>query len=399
MLFETPFEITAIGILVFLATYFIYARAVDRRVWSPDPKKPTPAHMYMDGVEFFPVSRFVLYGFQWNSIAALGPILGPGIALTFGWLPAFLWIVFASIFIGWVQDYSAMFLSLRKEGRSFGPMAYELLGPTPRRLLLGFLVFYLLLINAAFLFVVATVFDAFAGSFWTLLVLVLASLLAGHLLFTRKMPVGQVTLIAVVLLAIGVAVGVVFNWPPRGALGPAPYTWWFLPLIILLIAGALLPMPRLITPMNYIAYFTLFPAVIMLTVAALASVGTGVKVQAPVFTSFFGPFATGTLWPALFVSIACGAISGWHSLVSTGLTSKQIDVETDVRPVGAGAMLSENLVGLTALAAWITLAPGTAVVPANFAEGAALPWFSTGLRAAPSAQHRTHGGSYRSLYC
>ena len=95
MVFETPFEITAIGILVFLATYFIYARAVDRRVWSPDPKKPTPAHMYMDGVEFFPVSRFVLYGFQWNSIAALGPILGPGIALTFGWLPAFLWIVFA----------------------------------------------------------------------------------------------------------------------------------------------------------------------------------------------------------------------------------------------------------------------------------------------------------------
>jgi carbon starvation protein len=133
MVFETPFEITAIGILVFLATYFLYTRAVDRRVWSPDPKKPTPAHMYMDGVEFFPVSRFVLYGFQWNSIAALGPILGPGIALTFGWLPAFLWIVFASIFIGWVQDYSAIFLSVRKEGRSFGPMAYELLGPTPRR--------------------------------------------------------------------------------------------------------------------------------------------------------------------------------------------------------------------------------------------------------------------------
>jgi carbon starvation protein len=370
MVFETPFEITAIGILVFLATYFLYTRAVDRRVWSPDPNKPTPAHMYMDGVEFFPVSRFVLYGFQWNSIAALGPILGPGIALTFGWLPAFLWIVFASIFIGWVQDYSAIFLSVRKEGRSFGPMAYELLGPTPRRLLLGFLVFYLLLINAAFLFVVATVFDAFAGSFWSLLVLVLAALLTGHLLFTRKMPVGQVTLIAVVLLAIGVAVGAVFNWPPPGALGPAPYTWWFLPLIILLIAGALLPMPRLITPMNYIAYFTLFPAVIMLAVGALASIGTGVKIQVPAFTSFFGPFATGPLWPALFVSIACGAISGWHSLVSTGLTSKQIDVETDVRPVGAGAMLSENLVGLTALAAWIMLAPGTATVPANFVKGA-----------------------------
>jgi carbon starvation protein len=98
-----------------LFVYFGYSRWVDRKVWGPDPKRPTPAHMYMDGVEFFPVSRFVLYGFQWNSIAALGPILGPGIALTFGWLPAFLWIIFAALLIGWVQDYSSMFLSVRKE--------------------------------------------------------------------------------------------------------------------------------------------------------------------------------------------------------------------------------------------------------------------------------------------
>jgi carbon starvation protein len=370
MVFDTPTGITAIGIVIFLLVFFGYSRWVDRRVWGPDPKRPTPAHMYMDGVEFFPVSRFVLYGFQWNSIAALGPILGPGIALTFGWLPAFLWIIFAALLIGWVQDYSSMFLSVRKEGRSFGPLAYEMLGPTPRRLLLGFLLFYLLLINAAFLFVVATVIDAFAGAFWTLLVLVIAAVITGHLLFKVKMPVVQVTLIAVVLLAIGVVIGVIFNWPPPGTLGAAPYTLWYVPLIALLVAGALLPMPRLVTPMNYIAYYTLFPAVLMLAAGALASVFTGVKIQAPTFTSFFGPFTTGTLWPALFVSIACGAISGWHSLVSTGLTSKQIDVETDVRPVGAGAMLSENLVGLTSLAAWIVLAPGTAVSPPNFVRGA-----------------------------
>lgn len=370
MVFETPFGITIVGIAIFLLTFFTYSRWVDRRVWSPDPKRPTPAHMYMDGVEFFPVSRFVLYGFQWNSIAALGPILGPGIALTFGWLPAFLWIVLAALLIGWVQDYSSMFLSVRKEGRSFGPIAYELLGPTPRRLLLGFLLFYLLLINAAFLFVVATVVDAFAGAFWSLLVLVIAAVITGHLLFKVKMPVVQVTLIAVVLLAIGVVIGAIFNWPPPGTLGTAPYTLWYVPLIALLVAGAILPMPRLITPMNYIAYYTLFPAVIMLAVGALASIVTGVKVNTPAFTSFFGPFATGPLWPALFVSIACGAISGWHSLVSTGLTSKQIDVETDVRPVGAGAMLSENLVGLTSLAAWIVLPAGTAVAPANFPRGA-----------------------------
>ncbi len=372
MVLDTPFGLTAIGLVIFFVAYLGYSKWIDRKVWQPDRGKPTPAHMYTDGVEFFPVGRFVLYGFQFNSIAALGPILGPGIALVFGWLPAFLWIVGAALLVGWVQDYSSIFLSARKEGRSFGPLSYELIGPSARKLLLGFLLFYLLLINAAFIFVVATVMDAFAGSFWSLLAMVIAAMLTGHLLFKVKMGVVPVTVIALVLLAIGVAFGAVFNWPPPGALGVAPYTAWLIPLVILLILGSLLPMPRLITPMNYIAYYTLFPAVILLVLGALASPATGIKLAQPAFTSFMGPFAVGPLWPILFVSIACGAISGWHSLVSTGITSKQIDVETDVRPVGAGAMLSENLVGLTALAAWAVLSPALkpAASPAFFVRGA-----------------------------
>jgi len=372
MVLDTPFGITAIGLAIFFVAYVGYSKWIDRKVWSPDRAKPTPAHMYTDGVEFFPVGRFVLYGFQFNSIAALGPILGPGIALVFGWLPAFLWIVGAALLIGWVQDYSSIFLSARKEGKSFGPLAYELIGPMARKLLLGFLLFYLLLINAAFIFVVATVMDAFAGSFWSLLAMVIAAMLTGHLLFKVKMGVVPVTVLAIVLLAVGVAIGAVFNWPPPGTLGAAPYTAWLLPLVILLILGALLPMPMLITPMNYIAYYTLFPAVILLVLGALASPATGIKLAQPAFTSFMGPFAVGPLWPIIFVSIACGAISGWHSLVSTGITAKQIDVETDVRPVGAGAMLSENLVGLTALAAWVVLSPELkpAASPAFFVRGA-----------------------------
>jgi carbon starvation protein len=131
-------------------------------------------------------------------------------------------------------------------------------------------------------------------------------------------------------------------------------------------------MPRLITPMNYIAYYALIPAVILLALGALASPLTGVKLAQPAFTSFYGPFTVGALWPALFVSIACGAISGWHSLVSTGISSKQIDVETDVRPVGAGAMLTENLVGLTALTAWVVISPELkpTASPAFFVTGA-----------------------------
>ncbi|MFN3621978.1 MAG: carbon starvation CstA family protein, partial [Nitrososphaerales archaeon] len=244
MVLETPLGFTVIGLVAFMVAYMVYSKIVDRKVWSPDRKRPTPAHVYTDGVEFFPVGRFVLYGFQWNSIAALGPIIGPGVAaLAFGWLPAFLWILFAALFIGWVQDYSAIFLSVRKEGRSFGPLAYELLGPTPRKLLLGFLLFYLLLINAAFLFVVATVINAFPGSFWSLLILVIAAVITGHLLFTVKMSVAPVTALAVILQAIGIALGAtvlsavpppgtfVFTPPPPGVPPPAnPYTYWLIPL-------------------------------------------------------------------------------------------------------------------------------------------------------------------------
>lgn len=387
MVFDTPFGFTVVGIVVFLFAYMVYSKIIDRKVWSPDRSRPTPAHMYADGVEFFPVGRFVLYGFQWNSIAALGPIIGPGTAaLAFGWLPAFLWILFAALLIGWVQDYSAIFLSVRKEGRSFGPLAYEMLGPTPRRLLLGFLLLYLLLINAAFLFVVATTMNAFPGSFWSLLVLVIAAMITGHLLFRLKMSVGPVTLLAVFLQAVGIALGAtilsnvpppgtfVFTPPPPGVAPAAnPYTYWLVPLVAILILGSLLPMPRLITPMNYIAYYSLIPAVLLLTIGALVSPLTGVKLQVPEFRGWAEVVTVGPLWPALFVTIACGAISGWHSLVSTGLTSKQIDVETDIRPVGAGAMITENLVGLSALAAWssiplLTIAGEAS--PGNFVLGA-----------------------------
>lgn len=369
---DTPFGIVVIGLAIYALAYLGYSKVVDRRIWRADPARPTPAHVFTDGVEFFPVGRYVLYGFQFNSISALGPILGPGIALVFGWLPAFLWIVFAALFIGWVQDYSAMFLSVRSEGKSFGPLAYELVGPTARKVLLGFLLFYFILINAAFIFVVATVIDGFPGSFWTFLALVLASLITGHLIFKVRMNILAVTGIAIALMIIGILIGVAFPWPAKGALGVAPYTWWLVPLVALLVLGSLLPMPRLITPMNYIAYYPVIIAILALVIGALVSPVTGVKLAQPAVTSFFGPFTIGPLWPAIFVSIACGAISGWHSLISTGISSRQLDVETDARPVGAGAMLTENIVGLTALAAWVVLSPELkpAASPAFFVTGA-----------------------------
>jgi carbon starvation protein len=287
---DTPFVMTLAGLIVFFLAYTAYSRYIDRKVWRPDPSKPTPAHMYTDGVEYFPVSRFVLYGFQWKSIAALGPVLGPGIALTFGWLPALLWILGAALLIGWVQDYSAIFLSVRQEGRSLGPLAYQFLGSRPRQLLLIFLIFYLLLINAAFIFVVATVIDRYSGSFWSFLSLVIAALLSGHLLFRVKMSIVPVTILAIVIQVIGIIAGAFLNPLIKpGALGTAPYTLWLVPVVIILLLGALLPMPRLLTPMNYIAYYSLVPAVVLLVLGALASPITGVTLKQPAFTTFYTP--------------------------------------------------------------------------------------------------------------
>jgi carbon starvation protein len=375
MVLNTPAFIVGVGLVVFAVTYVFYSRWVDKKIWKSDPARPTPAHMYTDGVEYFPVGRFVLYGFQFNSIAALGPILGPGIAIFYGWLPALLWILFANLFIGWAQDYSAMFLSVRNEGKSFGPLAHEMLGPRPRKLLLGYLMFYFILINAAFIFVVGNVLNEYPGVFWTLLGLTLTSLVVGHLIFNVRMNIAAASALAIVMLVVSVLVGTFFTWPPKNALGIAPYTLWLIPLVIILMLGGLLPLPKLVTPMNYITYYPVIVAILLLIVASLLSPFTGVVFEQPAVSRATANFewvaGVGPVWPILFVAIACGAVSGWHSLISSGITSRQLDVETDARPVGAGAMLTEGLVSLTALAAFVVLAtaPG-AGTPANFVGGA-----------------------------
>src|SRR5438309_8619266 len=124
----TPFLWVVATIALYAVAYWGYGKWIDRNVWRSDAKKATPAHMYMDGVEYFPVSRYVLWGYQFKSVAALGPILGPFIGVTFGWLPALIWIIGGNFFIGWLQDYGSMMLSVRKEGRSFGPITYEFTG-------------------------------------------------------------------------------------------------------------------------------------------------------------------------------------------------------------------------------------------------------------------------------
>jgi len=355
----TPFWFVLFALIAYAVAYLAYGRWYDRTVWRPDAKRTTPGHMYTDGVEFFPVSKYVLWGYQFKSVAALGPILGPFIALQYGWAPALIWIILGNFFIGWLQDYGSIMVSLRNQGRSFGPITYEFTGNAGRNTLLGFILFYLLIISATFIYFIATFWNIFPGTFAATLGIVLAGVIAGQMLYKARMNVGITTLVAFAVMIVAI-VAPAYLEPLRvtkNFLGAWTVTFWALMAGVLLYLAAILPLPTFIQPVNYVSFFPAFLGVILILVGALASPATGVTLQQPAWIGFWPAKAPGPMWPLLFVAIACGAISGWHSLVGSSTTSKQLDVETDAFPVGAGAMLSEGLVALASLAAYMVLAP------------------------------------------
>ncbi len=359
-LFDTPFLWVVVTIGAYLVAYFGYAKWIDRRVWRVDVKRTTPAHMYMDGVEFFPVSRYVLWGYQFKSVAALGPILGPFIGITYGWLPALIWIIGGNFFIGWLQDYGSMMLSVRKEGRSFGPITYEFTGASGRRNLLAFVLFYLIIISATFIALIAVFWNLFHGTFVATLGIFAAGVICGQLLYRYKVNVFAVTAIGLVGVVASIYLGVLVPVTlPFGAWNTAV---WAAIVLVFLYLASVLPTPTFVQPTNYLAFFPAYAAIIFILLGALVSPLTNVTVQIPAFTTFFNS-TVGPLWPILFVAIACGAISGWHSLVSSSSSSKQLDVETDALPVGGGAMLSEGLLALASLAAYMVLAPSIVLDP------------------------------------
>src|SRR2546428_7081545 len=386
---ETPFLWVIATIAIYAVAYWGYGKWIDRNIWRSDAKKTTPAHMYMDGVEYFPVSRYVLWGYQFKSVAALGPILGPFIGITYGWLPALLWIIGGNFFIGWLQDYGSMMLSVRKEGRSFGPITYEFTGARGRTNLLAFVLFYLVIISAAFIALIATFWNSFKGTtFVPTIGILLAGLLCGQLLYRVKMNVFAVTAIGLALVGLSLYLGPIF--PVILPFGTWNIAAWAGICVLILYLAAVLPTPTFIQPTNYLAFYPAYAAIILILIGALATPFT-LGASPPVGIQLdMGPFLTdpqgilGPIWPILFVAIACGAISGWHSLVSSSSSAKQLDIETDALPVGGGAMLSEGMLALASLIAYMVLSrnyvfgiPGDPLNPphsnvASWPTGAAL---------------------------
>lgn len=388
-----------IGFIAIILGYGVYARYINKNIIQPDPKKATPAKMYMDGVDFTPANSNVLFGYQFKSIAALGPITGPIIAVQWGWLPALLWVIFGTFFIGWVQDYSAIMLGVREEGQSFGALSYRFISPRARTILLTFIYFYLLLIMGAFGKIVG--YDLMTNPAVPLgvLLVICIGLLAGQMTYKWKMDIIVTSILTVVLAFIGIWLGTlgpvksfidgvinggVATTAADGTVTTAyatvfgavtrPQFIWSLIVLIICYFGAILPIWRWAQPINYVAFWIVFLGILGGTIGLLIW-HPAFPADFPAFTNWNGnlcaaadcsaiettPLALGPLWPILFVTIACGAISGWHSLVSSSGTARQLEKETDALYVGGGAMFLEMFLA--------TLSLLTAVVGVGVTKG------------------------------
>ncbi len=359
-----------IGFIVFFIGYRFYAKYIDTKIIKADPKKATPAKMYMDGVEFMPTSKNILFGYQFKSIAGAGPINGPILAASWGWLPSLLWIIFGAFFIGWVQDYSSAMVAMRKEGASIGGLSHKLISPRARIILLSFIYFYLLLIAGAFgAIVVDTVIRLKAGPMAWLL-LTIGGILAGQMIYRWKKDIILTTVVTVIIALFGVWLGTVA--PSNLIIGDVlsnSRILWALAAFVFCYFAAVLPIWRFALPINYVASYIVFLGLLFGIIGVLV---LHPDFTLPAYTSF--QIRVGPLWPLMFVTIACSAISGWHSIVSSSGTARQLEYETDARPVGAGVMFVEMMLGLFALIIACTIYASPTEYGAAIAKGPGVIW-------------------------
>jgi len=354
--------VVIIGFVVAFIGYRFYAKYVDTKIMKADAKRATPAKMYMDGVEFMPTSKNILFGYQFKSIAGAAPIIGPIIAIQWGWLPALIWILAGAFFIGWVQDYSSAMIAMRHEGASFGGLSHKLISPRARIILLSFIYFYLLLIAGAFGNVVVSTAIGLKAAPMAWLFLTIGGILAGQMIYRWKKDIILTTVVTVGIALIGIWFGTVA--PSNKIIGDSLASsrlLWAIAAFVFCYFGATLPIWRFALPINYVGSYIVFLGLFFGII--------GVFVLHPDFTlpAYTGfSIKIGPLWPILFVTIACGAISGWHSIVSSSGTARQLEFETDARPVGAGVMFVEMMLAVFAL----VIAGAIYLSPAEY--GAAL---------------------------
>jgi carbon starvation protein len=327
---------------IYAAGYLLYSRFLARQVFALRRDHPTPAHAQEDGVDYVPTHRVVLFGHHYASITGLAPMLGPAIAVIWGWLPAMIWVVFGALLIGCVHDFGALVVSARGRGMSIGVIAEGIMGRRAKSLMHAIIFFAISLAMGVFAYVVAVLFsaDQYPQSVVPSAAILALALTVGHLV--RKRGFNLWVLIAISFALVLVTVVLAPRFPILWASVPG-WTWVLLAYAWL---ASVLPVWQLLQPRDFLNSLLLY--------LGLGLTYVGFFVLRPEFASPMvdaHPEGAPSLYPFVFIVIACGAASGFHSLVSSGTTSKQLDRETDARPVGYGAMIAESLLGLASVLA------------------------------------------------
>lgn len=317
--------------------YKFYAGFITKRL-EVNNNIETPAHTMKDGVDYYPAKAPILLGHHFASIAGAGPIVGPVIAAGFGWVPVYLWIVFGAIFIGGVHDYSSIIASVRHKSKSIGYIIETYIGVSGKKLFLIFAWSTLVLVIAVFTIIVADTFTHIPSSGTSSILFIILAVLFGLGYYRLKIPLSAATVIGVLLL---------FACIPLGNLFPLELSnlTWQIILFVYIYFASTLPVWILLQPRDYLNSFFLYALMFFGLIGAFFSAP---ELNIPAFSSF-SLEKVGYLFPALFVTVACGAISGFHSIVGSGTTAKQLNKETDGRIVGYGGMLIEGLLAVLSL--------------------------------------------------
>ena len=383
-----------VGGCIFMAlAYILYGRFLEKELEIDDAKQ-TPSHTLYDNMDYVPTATPILFGHHFSSIAGAGPIVGPVIAgLAFGWAPALLWILIGSVFIGGVHDFTALVASIRHRGRSVGQLCKELLNPFAYYLFLIFIWFTLMYVLIVFLDLTALSFapvsvaagtpvsDAVAlqarqgGAVATASIFyIVLAMLFGLSIYKFKLHISIATIVFVSLVFVGLWIG---NRFPLSALSIPAFlgstkNTWDLVLILYCFAASILPVWVLLQPRDYLSSFLLYSSLFGGAIGLVVSGFMGhLSIHYPAFITINDP-QLGFIFPTLFVTVACGAVSGFHSIVASGTTAKQLDRETSALKVGYGSMLVEGSLALLALAAVMLLAQKPTAQPvAVFAQGLA----------------------------
>ncbi|MHC4752851.1 MAG: carbon starvation CstA family protein, partial [Planctomycetota bacterium] len=333
----------------YLVAYHTYGRYLARKIFKLNKETLVPSVERQDDVDYVPTRKGIIFGHHYTSIAGTGPIVGPAIGIIWGWLPAILWVFFGSIFMGAVHDLGALVISLRNEGKSISEVAAKYINMRVRFIFFAVVFLSLLIVIAIFGVVIAAVFTTFPSAVIPVWLQIPIAVVLGFAVYKKTANVAIATAIAVVGMYLCIAIGSLVPARLSTAFGIPPTGLWVIILLIYAWVASTLPVTTLLQPRDYINAWQLFIAMgLLVSGVVVSSLSGGLPLVAPVFNRAL-PAGTPPIWPFMFVIIACGAISGFHSLVASGTTSKQVSKEPDCQFVGYGSMLLESFLAVLVL--------------------------------------------------